>query len=359
MTDSLAHEETVAIEHFLQSLPDQDRQDRFIRKVLQGLHDEGHRTVQKVVVPSWTPILAHGDPTQLYLLLSGNASVAFSRELAADPKIFTRSLLRVAGSQSPVSKLNEIADCHPIVLCKGDLIGEFEYVQKRPVISHVISGTFFKTPQTRSRLQTTLLRLPRESPFAAKVSLHVMTEKLVLINHLLMPAIHKGLERINHILACCFAGLLPVYRAFYRGSHEGDLTVAAPDSCAGTREQETEYVSLARLDPTRNPVGIEISTLYLLRCFGFSSRDSITSDLNGFEVAVYSEDHARDRAARAPASALERDRHQQLIETYWDQYSLGTESMLFFLKDRSAQEFCAAYGVDLQHNLFGEALAAV
>jgi hypothetical protein len=352
-------EESVSLDDLLRTLPDQDRQDRFIRKVLQGLLDEGHRTVQKVMVPSWMPILVHGDPTQLYLILSGNASVTFSRELSADPRAFTRSLLRVASCPSPVSKLNEIANCHPMVLCKGDLIGEFEYVQKRPVISHVVSGTFFKTPQTRSRLQTTLLRLPAESPFAARVSLHVMTEKLVLINHLLLPAIHKGLERINNILACCFAGLLPVYRAFYRGPTDGELTVVAPDSCSGTREQETEYVSLARLDPTRDPLGIEISTLYLLRCFGFASRDSITSDLNGFDVAVYSEDHARDRAARGPGPLSEANRHQRQIEAYWDKYSLGTESMLFFLKDSSAYDFCAAYGVDLQHNLFGEALAVV
>jgi len=67
---------------------------------------------------------------------------------------------------------------------------------------------------------------------------------------------------------------------------------------------------------------------------------------------VYSEDHARDRAGRG-------DRHQQLIESYWDRYSLGTESMLFFLKSCTAHDFCAAYGVDLQHKLFGEALAAV
>ena len=113
---------------------------------------------------------------------------------------------------------------------------------------------------------------PSDSAFAAKVSLHVMTEKVVLINHLLLPAIHKGLERINNILACCFAGLLPVYRAFYRGNREGELEVVAPDCCVGTREQETEFASLARLDPTRDPVGIEISTLYLLRCFGFASR---------------------------------------------------------------------------------------
>ena len=345
-------EETIRIDDLLRTRPQLDRQDRFIRKVLQGLREEGHRTVQQVVVPSWSPILSHGDTAQLYMILSGNASVAFSRELSADPKAFTRALLRIASSPSPVSKLNEIAHSHPMVLCKGDLIGEFEYVQRRPVISHVISGTFFKTPQTRSRLQTTLLRLPSDSEFAAKVSLHVMTEKLVLINHLLLPAIHKGLERINNILACCFAGLLPVYRAFYRGAGEGDVEVVAHDSCAGTREQDVQYVSLARLDPTRDPAGIEISTLYLLRCFGFASRDSITSDLNGFDVVVYSEDHARDRVAYG-------DRHQQLIQSYWDRYSLGTESMLFFLKDSTAHDFCAAYGVDLQHKLFGEALAAV
>jgi hypothetical protein len=353
-------EESVAIEPLLRSLPKQDRQDRFIRKVLEGLRAEGHSRVERVVVPSWAPILVHGDPTQLYVVLSGNASVAFSRELAVDPKAFTRALMRIGESPSPVSKLNEIAHCHPIVLCKGDLIGEFEYVQKPPIISHVISGTFFKMPQTRSRLQTTLLRLPADSAFAAKVSLHVMTEKLVLINHLLLPAIHKGLDRINNILACCFAGLLPVYRAFYQGQREGELEVVAPDCCAGTREQDTEFISLSRLDPTRDPVGIEISTLYLLRCFGFASRDSITSDLNGFDVAVYSEDHARDRASRPQAGGpVNGNRHQQRIESYWDRYSLGTESMLFFLKDCTAHDFCAAYGVDLQHKLFGEALAAV
>jgi hypothetical protein len=247
-----------------------------------------------------------------------------------------------------------------MVLSKGDLIGEFEYVQKTPVVSHVVAGTFFKTPQTRSRLQTTLLRLPADSAYAAKVSLHVMTEKLVLINHLLLPAIHKGLDRINNIISCCFAGLLPVYRAFYRGGGEGEFDVVAPDSCAGAREHDTEYISLARLDPSREPAGIEISTLYLLRCFGFASRDSITSDVNGFEIEVFSEDHARDRAARRQAGhTVHASHHQQLVERYWDQYSLGTESMLFFLKDGNAREFCAQYGVDFQHNLFGEALATV
>jgi hypothetical protein len=33
--------------------------------------------------------------------------------------------------------------------------------------------------------------------------------------------------------------------------------------------------------------------------------------------------------------------------------------MLYFLKDTTAHDFCGAYGVDLQHKLFGEALAAV
>ena len=347
-------EEIIPIASLLETLPDLDRQDRFIRRVLQGLREEGHEAVERVVVPSWTPIMAPGDVSQLYLVLSGNASVAFARAMAGDPRAFTRALMRVSASPNPVSKLNEIAHCHPLVLSKGDLIGEFEYVQKRPPVSHVIAGTFFKTPQTRARLQTTLLRLPVESAFASRVSLHVVTEKLVLINHLLLPAIHMGLERINTILACCFAGLLPVYRAFYRGASDGELEVVAPDSCPGTREQDTEYISLARLDPAREPVGIEISTLYLLRSFGFASRDSITAEVNGFEVAVYSEDHARDRAGRPQRPAG--NPYDALVERYWDAYSLGTESMLFFLRGISAQDFCAEYGVDLQQNELGEAL---
>lgn len=356
----MATEESVPIVDLLAEIPAITRQDTFIRKVIEGLRNEGHTSLQKVVFASWEPILVPGEAAPLYMVLSGNASVAFSRGLAADPEGFTRELMRIAGSAAPVQMLNDSADCHPLVLCKGDFIGEFEYIQRRAPVSHVIAGTFFKAPEVRTRLKTTLLRLPEDSAVAARASLHVMTEKLVLLNHLLLPTLHRGLDRINNILACCFAGLFPVYRGFYKGPQDLDYEIVTPDSCSAVRDDQKKYACLGRLDSRREPIGIEISTLYLLRCFGFSARDSITADLNGFDLVVYSEDQARAHgAARTKTGAQPRlDPHIQAAKNHWDAHRLGPESMLFFLKRGSTRKFCAAYGIDPHHAAFDDALAA-
>jgi hypothetical protein len=351
-------EESVPIDRLLEGLTGHTRQDKFIRTVLKGLREEGHTTVEKVVFGSWEPILVPGDPAPLYLVLSGNASVALPRGLASDPDGFTRILMRVAASDAPINMLNDLADSHPLVLCKGDLIGEFEYVQRRPPVSHVIAGTFFKSPQTRMRLRTTLLRLPDDSPLAARASLHVMTEKLVLLNHLLLPTLHRGLDRINNILACCFAGLFPVYRGFYRAADGSpQCRILSPDSSQALRDDK-RYVCLGRLDPEHDAIGIEISTSYLLRCFGFAAREGLTADLNGFDLVVYSEDQARNHSvSRDHGAQLKLDRHTQFARQHWAG-RLGQESMLFFLKRGIARDFCAAYGVDLHHSGFEGAAAA-
>jgi hypothetical protein len=327
--------ETVDVRDLSRELPKQDRQDRFIQKVLQGLVAEGHTVVQRTVFPSWKPILTPGGSQGLYLILSGNASIAFSK-VATNINGFSKALGLIAKVPNPVAELNLKADSHPMVLCKGDLIGEFEYVQRRHPMGHVIAGTFFKAPETRKRLQTTVIRLPDDSKYAATASLHTMTEKLMLLNYLLLPSIHKRQSRINHILACFFAGLYPVYRAFYR-QPDGTTAVEVPDPCDAMPADGEKYACLGKLDPTRDPIGIEVSTSYLMRCFGFPSTQAITADVDGYELDVYSD-----------TSRLNKHNVEHL----------GSESLLFFIK-RSPQEFCAEYGVDLQHSLLGEALAAV
>src|SRR5690349_394964 len=98
--------ETVSIDTLLITLPDHDRQDRFIRQVLIGLKAEGHTTLERHVYPSWQPILVPGHTGTLFLILSGNASITFSRA-SIEPERFTRELTGIANSNNPVTKLIE------------------------------------------------------------------------------------------------------------------------------------------------------------------------------------------------------------------------------------------------------------
>lgn len=326
-------------------IPCRTAREKYIHKILCGLQAEGFEQLEKLEVPSWNIILAPGERLGLYLVLSGNASIAFPKR-SMDPHLFTRNLIDLAAERNPVGGLNESADCHPIVLCKGDLIGEFEYVQRREPMGHVIAATFFKTPETRKRLQTTLVRLPGNSKVAAAASFHVMTEKLALMNHLLMPTIHKRQSRINNILALCFAGLFPVYRVFYRAP-DGGCLVEVPDSCGvyGEGDRGRRYACLGHLDPRRDPLGIELSTSYLSRCFGFPDGDAIIKDVNGRAIDVYSD------AARCK----HKDTEQNGIA------HLGAESLLFFLHNRNpqhtgfARDFVAGYGMDMDEEFLERA----
>src|SRR5215831_6423269 len=105
----------VTVRGLLGELPKHDRQDRFIHKILLGLLDEGHTELERVVVPSWEPVLLPGESKGLYLILSGNASIAFPKDAAHDLDSFTPYLVDIATRPNPVTDLTTKAESHPLV----------------------------------------------------------------------------------------------------------------------------------------------------------------------------------------------------------------------------------------------------
>jgi len=215
------------------------------------------------------PIVQVGNPSSLYLIISGNAYIYM-------PYVANRS--KSLGQKVDVAGLQREGLIHPLILQEGDFIGEFEVWDGSPFVASVIAGLPFRIPgRSRTRQETArrtqLLEIPAEKIQSSGTCMEVISRKIskkvIAMNCLMLILRSKPEEKLDQAVPYFFSGVLPVLRYWVKSeqqkSEQEKLESKKPFVFG---DEGTDLGTAAEIERIR---GVEITTTFLERLLGITN----------------------------------------------------------------------------------------
>ncbi|MDA2925814.1 cyclic nucleotide-binding domain-containing protein [Acidobacteria bacterium AH-259-G07] len=331
---------SVNVEDMLREVRSKGKSFEVAVSVLKELKAQGREHLDLTIYTGRQPITWAGERAGLHLIMSGNAFIYIMKPHSKTDLQF----LTNKGSLQ-IQHLGEFGKPHPLILCKGDLIGEFEIWDDRPFLATVFSGLPFAIGHPRTKTETTLIEIPKENIDDHKFKKIIFTSisnKVINLNHLILVASTDGEERLGKLIPCFFAGVLPAMRFIFK-KEDGRLDKLSFQDDLGVGR----FCALGDLR------GIEVSTTFLKLILSWKS-DRIFRRLNRMPPRVMGS--FISASSSQPVAAVywrrkEEDQRQRLFTTRTEGskwWPLTQKNILFFLhKDITVRDYCELHDLDV------------
>lgn len=163
-----------------------------------------------------SPIVEKGNPNDgyLYLLLRGNAFLYATTPSLALSSLPGHFIAKLRGGKAGLREIKKYGHFHRFILCEGDLIGEYEILDKGSYISTIVSGLPFPMGHPRVTQQTIIMRIFCQDLIDNR-NFHAFIQemrrfKIQAVDQMLHALYMGNATQLGSFLCLCLRGYLPV-----------------------------------------------------------------------------------------------------------------------------------------------------